>query len=96
MRLLHPRAGLRTPQRASPLPPTAPEPTHDCHCRIPGWWPTDYSAAAPAGDNFLVALAPDSMDGVRLERIIVAGQAVHRHADWAMNVSGRVANVSYS
>lgn len=36
-----------------------------------------------------------SAEGVRLERITIAGETVAKHADWSLNVSGNVTDVTY-
>jgi hypothetical protein len=73
------------------------------------WWPTaqvsvgggagakpQLEAQTLPGDNFLIAEAPSSIDGVLLEGIVIGGEHVTRHSDWSLNVSGRVTSVAYS
>jgi hypothetical protein len=57
------------------------------------WWPT--GSGLVEGSNFIVASWPDSISGVRFERVSVASTNVRHNREWNMNVSGNVSDILY-
>jgi hypothetical protein len=59
------------------------------------WLPTNVSAAV-AGSNFIAASAPDTISGVRVESVQVAGKHLRANADWNMVIVGDgAADITY-